>query len=49
MKQPDNKPKNDGHSEILKQEADDITGKIDEKFGNLAKKFREKADREKRS
>ena len=47
MKQPDNKLKNEDHSEILKQEADEITGKIDEKFDKLAKKFREKADKAK--
>ncbi|WP_267427798.1 hypothetical protein [Methylobacterium sp. GC_Met_2] len=47
MKQPDHKPKNDDHSEILKREADDITGKIDEKFDKLAKKLREKAEKAK--
>ena len=47
MKQPDNKPEKKDYSEILKQEADEVTGKIDEKFDKLSNKFRDKADKAK--
>ena len=47
MKQLTNKIQKEDYSEILKQEANKITGEINDRFDKLAKKFRGKADKAK--
>ncbi|WP_246692852.1 hypothetical protein [Methylobacterium sp. WL64] len=41
------KPETKDYSEIMKEESDKITSKIDESFGKLANKLRGKADKAK--